>query len=109
MAQRLLVFDALRVSRSRNARLCPIANQGKINKIEPRANKVLFDPQEKRITINFDNGNIFSFLTDSVEVISDLSKEVLATVELTPLGKGLRWDKPDIDLSIIGLMMDEKL
>ena len=27
-------------------------------------------------------------------------------MELTPSGKGLRWDEPDIDLSIIGLIME---
>ena len=82
-----------------------IANQSKINLIEPRANQVSFNQQENRITINFDNGTIFSFLTDSIGIISYLPTEVLATVELTPSGKGLRWDEPDIDLSIIGLIM----
>ncbi|MEM9272096.1 MAG: DUF2442 domain-containing protein [Cyanobacteria bacterium P01_F01_bin.143] len=82
-----------------------IANQAKINRIEPRANKVTFNQQENRIIIDFDGGNIFSFVVDSISVISDLSQEILATVELTPSGKGLRWDEPDIDLSIIGLMM----
>ncbi|MEO1801946.1 MAG: DUF2442 domain-containing protein [Cyanobacteria bacterium J06629_2] len=57
------------------------------------------------ITLHFDNGATFSFLTDSVEVISSLSPEILATVELTPSGKGLRWDEPDIDLSIQGLLL----
>ena len=82
-----------------------IANQSKINLIEPRANQVSFNQQQNRITINFDNGTIFSFLTDSIGIISNLPTEVLATVELTPSGKGLRWDEPDIDLSIIGLIM----
>ena len=31
--------------------------------------------------------------------------ETLATVELTQSGKGLRWDEPDIDLSIQGLLL----
>ena len=82
-----------------------IANQSKIEATEPRANKVCFDENDSRITIHFHNGTIFSFLTDSVEAIASLSSETLATVELTPSGKGLRWDKADIDLSIIGLMM----
>ncbi len=82
-----------------------IINKAKINSTEPRANKVVFNHQEKRIIINFDNGNIFSFSPNSVPIISDLSQEVLARVELTPSGKGLRWDEPDIDLSIMGLMM----
>ena len=83
-----------------------ISNQSKINRIEPRASQVSFDQQENRITINFNNGTIFSFIADSIEIIADLSPEILATVELTPSGKGLRWDKPDIDLSIIGLIME---
>ena len=80
-----------------------IARQTEIDAIEPRAKKVLFD--DGRITLHFDNGATFSFLTDSVESISKLSPFILATVELTPSGKGLRWDEPDIDLSIQGLLL----
>ena len=79
-----------------------IANQAKIDAVEPRANQVLF--KDGKITIHFNNGAIFSFLPSSVEAIANLSPEVLATVELTPSGKGLRWDEPDIDLSIQGLL-----
>ena len=79
------------------------ARQTEIDAIEPRAKKVLFD--DGRITLHFDNGATFSFLTDSVESISKLSPFILATVELTPSGKGLRWDEPDIDLSIQGLLL----
>ena len=80
-----------------------IANRAKIDAVEPRANKVLFE--DGRITLHFNNGAIFSFLTSSVEAIANLSPEVLATVELTPSGKGLRWDEPDRDLSIQGLLL----
>ena len=80
-----------------------IANQSKIDTVEPKANKVLFD--QGRITIYFNNGSIFSFLPELVEAIATLSPEILATVELTPSGKGLRWDEPDIDLSIQGLLL----
>ncbi|MBE9166438.1 DUF2442 domain-containing protein [Pleurocapsales cyanobacterium LEGE 06147] len=82
-----------------------IAYQAEIDATEPRTTKVLFDEAESRITIHFNNGTIFSFLTDSVEAIAYLSTKTSATVELTPSGKGLRWDEPDIDLSIIGLMI----
>ena len=80
-----------------------IANQTKIDAVEPRANKVLFE--DERIILHFNNGAIFSFLVSSVEAIANLSPEVLATVELTPSGKGLRWDEPDIDLSVQGLLL----
>ena len=80
-----------------------IARQSKIDAVEPRANKVLFE--NNRFTIHFNNGAIFSFLAESVEAIATLSPEILATVELTPSGKGLRWDRPDIDLSIQGLLL----
>jgi hypothetical protein len=79
------------------------ARQTEIDIIEPRAKKVLFD--DGKITLHFDNGATFSFLTDSIETISLLSSKILATVELTPSGKGLRWDEPDIDLSIQGLLL----
>lgn len=80
-----------------------IANQTQIDALEPRANKVLFN--HGKITLEFNNGATFSFLPNSVEAISELSTEVLATVELTPSGKGLRWDEADIDLSIQGLLL----
>ncbi len=79
------------------------ARQPEIDAVEPRANKVLFD--DGRITLHFNNGAAFSFLPESVEAIATLPSEVLATVELTPSGKGLRWDEPDIDLSIQGLLL----
>ena len=82
-----------------------IAQAEKIDAVEPRAEKVYFDEEDKRITIHFTNGTIFSFLSNSVEAIANLSSSVLAEVVLTPGGKGLRWDKPDIDLSIQGLLM----
>lgn len=93
-----------------------IARQAEIDATEPRAIKVLFDNGRKglhpqgasrpaSITLHFNNGATFSFLTDSVEAISALSPFILATVELTPSGKGLRWDEPDIDLSIQGLLL----
>ena len=47
-----------------------IANQSKINRIEPRASHVSFAQQENRITINFENRTTFSFITDSIEIIS---------------------------------------
>lgn len=80
-----------------------IANQVKIDAVEPRANKVLFN--NGRISLHFDNGAIFSFLPESVTAISKLPPDILATVKLTPSGKGLRWAKPDIDLSIQGLLL----
>ena len=80
-----------------------IANQAAIDAVEPRANKVSFD--DGRIFLYFDSGVIFSFLPESVTAISQMSSEMLATVELTPSGKGLRWTKPDIDLSIQGLLL----
>ena len=80
-----------------------IAHQSEIDAVEPRASKVLFE--NGRFTIHFNNGATFSFLAESIEAIAPLPDEVLATVELTPSGKGLRWDKPDIDLSIQGLLL----
>lgn len=80
-----------------------IANQAKIDAVEPRANKVSFN--DGRVFLYFDSGAIFSFLPESVTAISKLPPDTLATVKLTPSGKGLRWDKPDIDLSIQGLLL----
>lgn len=85
------------------------ARQAQFDAVEPRANKVLFDDGRKGLpasfTLHFTNGASFSFLAKSVEAIATLPSEILATVELTPSGKGLRWDEPDIDLSIQGLLL----
>ena len=80
-----------------------IARQQKIDATEPRAKRVTF--VDGRFTIYFDNEVTFSFLSKTVEAISHLTIEELTTVKLTPSGKGLRWDKPDIDLSIQGLFL----
>jgi hypothetical protein len=85
-----------------------IARRAEIDAVEPRANKVIFESslgEGNRIALHFDNGVVFSFPTESVEAISTLPPEVLAAVELTPSGKGLRWDEPDVDLSIQGLLL----
>ena len=79
------------------------ARQSKIDAVEPRACKVTF--ADDRFTLYFTNGASFSFLAESIEAIATLPSEVLATVELTPSGKGLRWDEPDIDLSIQSLLL----
>ena len=80
-----------------------IARQSEIDAVEPRAKQVIFT--DDRFTIYFNNEVTFSFLAKTIEAIAQLSTEELATVELTPSGKGLRWDKPDIDLSIQGLLL----
>ena len=80
-----------------------IARKPAIDAVEPIANKVIFD--RGRITLYFTNGATFSFLAKSIEEIANLPFDVLATVKLTPSGKGLRWDKPDIDLSVQGLLL----
>ena len=79
------------------------ACQSDIDAVEPRASKVLF--AHGRIILHFNNGATFSFLPQSVEALVTLSPEILANVELTPSGKGLRWDEPDIDLSVQGLLL----
>ena len=81
-----------------------IDNQAAIDAVEPRAKKVIFD--DGKIIINFNNGATFSFLPKSIREIATLEPEVLATVNLVPSGKGLRWETHDIDLSIPGLLLE---
>jgi hypothetical protein len=81
-----------------------IANQGAINSQEPRAVNVSFDCNNLRVSIDFNNNSNFSFLTSQVEWLANLSPEILAEVTLTPDGKGLQWETPDLDLSIQGLL-----
>lgn len=67
-----------------------IADRAAIDAVEPRAEKVFFN--DGRITLLFNNSATFSFFPESVEAIATLSKETIATVKLTPSGKGLRWN-----------------
>lgn len=80
-----------------------IKRQPQIDAVEPKAIDITFD--DSRFIIHFNNGATFSFLAESVEAIATLPTDILATVALTPSGKGLRWDEPDIDLSIQGLLL----
>jgi hypothetical protein len=82
-----------------------IANAKTIDEREPRASLAFYDEQNARLVIHFLNGAIFSLPTNSIEELASLDTEVLAEVTLTPSGKGLRWDAPDIDLSITGLLL----
>jgi len=81
-----------------------IANQAAIDFQEPRAVNVCFERDNSRVSIDFSNRSNFSFLTSQVEWLANLSPEILAEVTLTPDGKGLQWETPDLDLSIQGLL-----
>ena len=81
-----------------------IARQPEIDATEPRAKNASFS--KGRIYLDFANGSKFSFLTSSIDVLANLAPEILNTVELTPLGKGLRWQEPDIGISIQSILLD---
>jgi Protein of unknown function (DUF2442) len=82
-----------------------IANAKTIDEREPRASLAFYDEPNARLIIHFLNGAIFSVPVNTIEELAPLESEVLAEVTLTPSGKGLRWDTPDIDLSITGLLL----
>lgn len=81
------------------------ANAQEIDLKEPRAVKVFFDENDSRVLLRLNNGSDFAFFTSQVEELANLPAEILAEVTLTSCGKGLRWETPDIDLSVQGLLL----
>ena len=82
-----------------------IASQDTIDAQEPRAKAVEYDERTDRVVIHFTNNSIFSFPTAAIEELAQQNKQIKAEVILTPGRKGLRWQTPDIDLSIQGLLL----
>jgi hypothetical protein len=72
--------------------------------VEPRAIKAYYSSTENTIAIHLNTGAIFIIPINHVQWLNGADRELLAKVEVTPLGDGLHWEELDIDLSIPGLL-----
>jgi hypothetical protein len=67
---------------------------------EPRAASARYDAEREWIVIDLTNGSRFSFPYWFVEGLQEATPEQLAEIEVYPHGRGLRWDRLDIDLGV---------
>lgn len=73
--------------------------------LEPRAESVYYDYEQKKIVLNLKNSCCFQFPPDLVQGLADEDEKLIAEVEITPSKEGLHWEKLDVDLSIPALLM----
>jgi hypothetical protein len=71
---------------------------------EPRALRARFDPGTGRVSVDLTNGCAFSFPARLVQGLEAASDEDLAAVEVLPQGRGLHWERMDVDVSLPGLL-----
>jgi len=72
--------------------------------VEPQARSVYYDRATNRVVVDLKNGATFIFPCVLAEGLRDAAANDIAKVELGPRGASLRWDRLDIDFSIVGLM-----
>jgi len=72
--------------------------------VEPQAKSVYYDRATNRVVVDLKNGATFIFPSGLAEGLRDAATDDIAKVELGPRGASLRWDKLDVDFSIVGLM-----
>lgn len=73
-------------------------------KVEPRAIEASYNGSTHAIVVRLNNGAVFSFSPDIAQGLARASPEDLATVEITPSGTGLHWEKLYADFTISGLL-----
>lgn len=71
---------------------------------EPRAVAARYDYDSGRVVVKLSNGCAFMFLAEIAQGLRGAPPELLAEVELDPLGFGLRWKKLDADFTVTGLL-----
>jgi hypothetical protein len=71
---------------------------------EPRAAAARFEPQTGRIILELTNGCTFVFPARLIQGLEDAADADLAAVEILPQGRGLHWEGPDVDISVIGVV-----
>ena len=71
---------------------------------EPRASAAHFDPRTGKITLDLTNGCTFVFPARLIQGLEGAADDELAAVELLPQGRGLHWERPDVDISVPGVV-----
>lgn len=74
------------------------------DRIEPRANAVVYDRRKGLVLIELRSGFAFGFPPERVTGLEGRSAEQLSEVRISPSGDGLHWDELDVDVSLTGLM-----
>ncbi|MDX2214312.1 MAG: DUF2442 domain-containing protein [Oculatellaceae cyanobacterium bins.114] len=74
------------------------------NLTEPRAVSAYYDSTVGLVIIRLQSGAIFSFPPEIAQGLAGAEPDVLAQVEVTPMGDGLHWETLDADFSVAGLL-----
>lgn len=72
---------------------------------EPRARSARYVAASNRIIVSLTNGCQFIFPPRLVQGLAGAPPELIADVEITPRGAGLRWARLDVDLSVPNLAL----
>ena len=67
---------------------------------EPKACKVLYNQESRKIVIHFDNNCTFECPVSLLQGVCDLADDEIAKVKLTPAGWGITWEKTDLDFGV---------
>jgi hypothetical protein len=70
-----------------------------------RASAARYDRPTGRVVLELTNGYLFAFPARAIPALRSRSASQLATVELDPSGRALRWEELDVDLSVPGLLL----
>jgi hypothetical protein len=70
-----------------------------------RATSARYDQRTGMVILELSTGYLFGFPAASIPQLAGASNEQLATVEASPGGYGLHWERLDVDLSVPGLLM----
>ncbi len=71
---------------------------------EPCTCAARFDARTGKITLDLTNGCSFVFPARLIQGLEGAADDDLAAVELSPHGRGLHWEGPDVDISVPGLV-----
>lgn len=76
------------------------------DRIEPRAERVGYDPERGLVVVELRSGFAFGFPPERVPGLRGASREVLSDVRLSPSGDGLHWEALDAHASLTGLVAE---
>jgi hypothetical protein len=71
---------------------------------EPRAISANYDTTSERIVVELSNGATVAIPSVLCQGIADASPKEISKVKITPAGRGLHWEKLDVDLSLLELI-----
>jgi len=79
--------------------------RGKLaSRLEPHAKSAHYERATNRVVVDLTTGATFIFPCALAQGLNGASADDLELVELGPRGASLRWEKLDVDFSIVGLL-----